>query len=71
MSRAESLRDYLERESDEVLLWQLGSSGPERQRRIAFELGRRRASKAVPDLRKLLASPEARVREAAVEALGR
>jgi HEAT repeat protein len=70
-SRKRTLRDQLRRRSKELLLADLASGDPERQRKAAFETGRRGMREAAELLRALLDSPESDVRSAAAEALGK
>ncbi len=70
MKCAGTLRDALRKESDTQLLALLERSGAYLQERAALELGRRRLKRAIGPLRVRLSSPDARVREAAAEALG-
>jgi HEAT repeat protein len=67
-----TLRDELRDTRTELLLWHLMKDrDPVMQRRIAFELGRRKAREATGHLQGLLEkSPDVRTRAAAAEALG-
>jgi hypothetical protein len=65
-------REELQRQPTQGLISRLVSeTDPVMQRRLAFELGRRQETIAVGHLQKLLGSDDARVRAAAVEALGK
>src|SRR5712692_8648429 len=70
-SRKKTLRDQLRRRSKELLLADLAAGDSERQRKAAFEAGRRGMREAAELLRALLDSPEPDVRSAAAEALGK
>lgn len=72
MQRRRPFRDVLASSGTDELLWRLHLCDPEIQRRICFELGRRRAAEGIDTLVGMLgfATPD-RVRAAAVEALGR
>ena len=71
MRKPKSLRDLLRSSSDAELLWKFQTADPELQGPIASELGRRKCKEAVPSLRARLSAADARMREAAAEALGR
>ncbi len=70
-SRKKTLRDQLRLRSKKLLLADLAAGDPERQRKAAFEAGRRAMREAAELLRALLDSPEPDVRSAAAEALGK
>ncbi len=71
MKKPRSLRDVLRSLTGAELLWRFETTDPEFQGPIALELGRRKCREAVPLLMARLSSPDARLREAAAEALGR
>src|SRR6266849_10844697 len=64
-------RDQIRRRSKELLLADLAAGDPERQRKAAFEAGRRAMGEVAELLRALLDSPEPDVRSPAAEALGK
>ena len=70
-SRKKTLRDQLRRRSKELLPADLAAGDSERQRKAAFEAGRRGMREAAELLRALLDSPEPDLRSAAAEALGK
>jgi HEAT repeat protein len=72
MSDPKTFRDALRREPDRGLLAALNSLEPESQRKIVFELGRRKVRAAIPILRRLLqTTSDVPLRTALIDALGR
>jgi HEAT repeat protein len=70
MKAKKTVRDILRNQSDAELLWNLDEKSPDVQAVICLELGRRKLTDAVPNMRARLGSSSAAIREAAAEALG-
>ncbi len=66
-----TFRSFLRGQSDDELLWGAETGSPELQRKVCFEIGRRKLQGAVSLLRHLLrTADDEKVRAAAADALG-
>jgi hypothetical protein len=66
-----TFRNFLRAQSEDELLWALETGSPELQRKICFEIGRRKLRRAVSILCRLLRiTDDEKVRAAAADALG-
>ncbi len=71
IGKDQTFRSFLHGKREDELLWALETGSPELQRKICFEIGRRRMGSAVSLLRRLLRSADdEKVRAAAADALG-